>query len=345
MSAIKVDKSEIGKFIEKLSESGDEIWALQEEDGACEYRRLQDGQIPVLTCSNSRLSPKERVFPESERMFLYSTDREREDGFILKEAPNEDRGSVLLGIRPCDARSLTMLDNVFLKQGAAQDPYYLRKRQNTLLIGLGCSEPCSTCFCYWTGGGPFSTEGLDLLMTDLDDSYLVAPVSVKGESLVTELGLSAASQEDIQKADQIAQQALASMGDAADPSRIKDRPLQELFDDPYWDTAHETCIKCGVCTYLCPTCSCFDIQDEVCGSCGTRGRNWDTCMLSLITLHASGHNPRPTGKERFRQRFMHKLKYFQDDFDTLMCVGCGRCVQHCPVNIDIREIITALSAT
>ena len=121
----------------------------------------------------------------------------------------------------------------------------------------------------------------------------------------------------------------------------------EMTDNEYpvmMDNADEICIKCGVCTYLCPTCSCFDIQDEVRGDCGFRCRNWDTCMFGLTTQHASGHNPRPMGKERFRQRFMHKLKYFQDDFDVIMCVGCGRCVQSCPVNIDIREIVKALSA-
>lgn len=344
MSVKRVEKNEVSRFLEALRKRGYTIWAPKEVDEAVEFRPSEDEAMVSLSYTNSRLSPKGLAFPESERMFVFSVDRRREDAFILKEVPDGGKEQLVFGIRPCDARAFMILDKVFLTQGAQKDPYYERKRDKTVLVGLGCNAPCASCFCHWTGGGPFSTEGLDLLMTDLDGVYLLKPVSEKGPSLLEGMDLPDASQEEVQRADELAEAALAFMGDPTDVRRIKRRPLMEIFDDPYWEIAHETCVECGVCTYLCPTCSCFDIQDEVRGPCGVRGRNWDTCMFALTSLHASGHNPRPTGKERFRQRFMHKLKYFQDDFDTIMCVGCGRCVQSCPVNIDIREIITALSA-
>ncbi|MBW2651275.1 MAG: 4Fe-4S dicluster domain-containing protein, partial [Deltaproteobacteria bacterium] len=104
-----------------------------------------------------------------------------------------------------------------------------------------------------------------------------------------------------------------------------------------------SCLACGTCTYLCPTCHCFDITDEVKREDGKRIRSWDSCMSWLFTIETSGHNPRPSQKERWRQRLMHKFKYFADNFDAIACVGCGRCVMYCPVNIDIRKIVTDIS--
>jgi len=115
--------------------------------------------------------------------------------------------------------------------------------------------------------------------------------------------------------------------------------LDEMYDDPFWDELHLRCLGCGVCTYLCPTCHCFDIVDEGNGAAGQRLRNWDTCQFALFTHHTSGHNPRPTGRERMRQRVMHKFNYFVSNFGDIACVGCGRCVRECPVNLDIRAVI------
>jgi len=344
MEAKSLSKKELSGFLEGLRGRGYQIWGPRASQGEAEFGLLGRGVEPLLDYRNFRLSPKIMAFPQSERMFLFSTERGRQDAFILKEVEEDGQPQVAWGVRPCDARAFLILDKVFLVQGAMQDPYYKRKRERMVLMGLGCNSPCSTCFCHWTGGGPFSREGLDILMTDLGERFLLEAVSQKGEALLGGANLQGATPEELDRAARIAKEAQGAMGPSVDPTPIRKKPLLPTFGDAYWDRAHEPCIKCGTCTYLCPTCSCFDIQDEVRGSCGLRGRNWDSCMFPLTTLHASGHNPRPTGKERFRQRFMHKLRYFLDDFDTIMCVGCGRCVQYCPVNIDIREIIRELSA-
>jgi NAD-dependent dihydropyrimidine dehydrogenase PreA subunit len=119
--------------------------------------------------------------------------------------------------------------------------------------------------------------------------------------------------------------------------------LDNNFEHPFWATIHGKCLACGTCTYLCPTCHCFDISDEVKGSDGVRIRSWDSCMFPLFTKETSGHNPRTSQKERWRQRTMHKFKYYVDNFKAISCVGCGRCVMYCPVNIDIRKIIEDIS--
>ncbi|UCG91125.1 MAG: 4Fe-4S dicluster domain-containing protein, partial [candidate division WOR-3 bacterium] len=111
------------------------------------------------------------------------------------------------------------------------------------------------------------------------------------------------------------------------------------FDGSYWETLHQKCLGCGICTYFCPTCHCFDINDEVIKSHGRRVRTWDSCMFPLFTLHASGHNPRPTKKERMRQRIIHKFNYSKKYYGKTFCVGCGRCIINCPVNVDVRRIV------
>jgi sulfhydrogenase subunit beta (sulfur reductase) len=131
---------------------------------------------------------------------------------------------------------------------------------------------------------------------------------------------------------------------SAPPAKAIKPILDRIFEHPFWDTIHARCLKCGTCTYLCPTCHCFDISDETKGSDGVRIRSWDSCQYPLFTKMASGHNPRTSQKERWRQRVMHKFRYYVDNFGAVSCVGCGRCVMLCPVNIDIRKIITDIAA-
>jgi len=121
--------------------------------------------------------------------------------------------------------------------------------------------------------------------------------------------------------------------------QLKNKSTTRLYDATFWDDIAFACINCGTCTYVCPTCWCFDIQDEVSKNSGLRMRNWDSCMYPLFTIHGTGYNPRNTKVQRVRQRFMHKLKYYVDRYnDGIQCVGCGRCIRLCPVNIDIRRV-------
>ena len=140
-------------------------------------------------------------------------------------------------------------------------------------------------------------------------------------------------------------EAEANILSGVETDRMASKETTELYDAPFWEEVAFACINCGTCTYLCPTCWCFDIQDENHGSSGVRMRNWDSCMFPLFTLHGSGHNPRGQKMQRVRQRFMHKLKYYVDKYGNgIQCVGCGRCVQFCPVNIDIRKVCNQMNA-
>jgi len=192
------------------------------------------------------------------------------------------------------------------------------------------------------GGGPFSKEGADALFVDIGDSYVVEVLTPKGEELFKDSKFIEADEESIKLAEEVKKKAEALIGSEVEAKRAADLELSEVFESTFWDRVHEKCLGCGICTYLCPTCSCFDVVDEKSDSGGERIRIWDPCLFSSYTLQASGFDPRPTGKERMRQRILHKFKYSPDSYGEPSCVGCGRCIINCPVNLDIRQVVNSL---
>lgn len=295
------------------------------------YRPVTAGREAALDFGNTRVSVKQLFLPRSERLFSYRTEGENK----VFDVPSTTERRVVFGVRPCDARSLTMLDGVFQNDRYA-DPYYLGRRKNTVLVGLGCAAPSATCFCTSLGGGPFDTAGLDVLLTPVPGGYLVETLTDAGKALMEDASLTdATAEEEAQAAGTKAE--ATRQADTLPLDGLKER-LDVAFDHPVWAQIPEKCLGCGVCTFLCPTCHCFDVCDAGNSEAGSRERIWDSCLFPLYTLHASGHNPRPTAKERYRQRVMHKFKYFVDRLGCTACVGCGRCVVNCPVNLDIREV-------
>lgn len=325
-----LNKDQITSWLNKLMPAYQVFAPVKEDDYFC-FRQISSGYQVILNYTNSRVPPKEVLFPRSEKLFCY---RRETDGVQLAEQIDESK-KVIVGLRPCDAKSFLLLDNVFSSDRYV-DPYYLTRRNNTVLVGLGCNQPAATCFCSSLGGGPFSTEGLDLLFVDIGDQYLVEVLTERGRRLLSGMELPAAGGRAQEAARMVKEGAFFSS--QINLEGLKSR-LDVNFYDSIWDLLHEKCLGCAACTYTCPTCHCFDIVDEAAGNEGCRIRNWDACMFPLFTLHGSGHNPRPTGKERFRQRIMHKFKYFVDNYGAVACVGCGRCIVNCPVNIDIRQVI------
>jgi ferredoxin len=286
----------------------------------------------------STLSSKELLFPQCETLFTF----ELHTGDVtLEEPPIEEERMVLFGLPPCEARSIVLLQKAFASD-EFQDPYYLHRKANAVIIGKSCEHPLSTCFCSSVGGSPFGTDGVDLLLQDLGEKYFLQVLTATGEALVDELpGYEEATQADVNAAKRIATAVEASFKTRLELQGVE-KKLEQMFEDPLWDVIYQKCVGCGVCTYLCPTCYCFDIVDEAQGSIGKRIRIWDSCQFSLFTLQGSGENPRPTGKERMRQRIMHKFNYYPLNHGGIACVGCGRCIRECPVNLDIREILNII---
>ncbi|RLC29712.1 MAG: 4Fe-4S ferredoxin [Deltaproteobacteria bacterium] len=303
------------------------------------FMPLDTGKNPDFSFQNTRLSPKSVVYPQSERMFEFSVDENDTEANILKEAPKDDTPQAIVGIRPCDAHAFRIVKRNF-DTPEFKDPWWVRRYESTVLVGLGCNEPCSTCFCTSVGGGPFCEDALDALLYDLGETFLVKGLTEKGEAFVGKMGGGKAVDEESRKsAETLAAAASEKVNPDVPTDRLGEKVINDLFDAPFWEEVAFACLNCGTCTFLCPTCWCFDIQDEVFEKQGDRIRNWDSCMFPLFTLHGSGHNPRSEKFQRVRQRFMHKLKYYVDKYkDGVQCSGCGRCVRYCPVNIDIRHV-------
>jgi len=335
MKTVVLDSHDLGKLLDKLRGQA-EVYAPVERDGRVSLEVLGDGEQPVLAAGNAAMSPKSVFFPQMEVLCRFKDDQ-------LSEAPvPADRPVVMFGVRPCDARAVAGMDKIFGEFGGRTDPYYQARRENSVIVSLACVEPCETCFCTSVGGDPAGTEGADLLVTPLDDLLLFEPVTGKGEELLKDCGslVRPPSEADLQRRDALVAAARESLP-PMDLAALKER-LEHDFDSPLWSEISEVCLGCGLCTYQCPTCYCFDITDEKKGQEGKRMRTWDSCQYALFTLHASGHNPRTLKTHRMRQRIMHKFLYAYDSVGNVFCVGCGRCVQHCPVNLDIREALRKL---
>ena len=310
------------------------------------FRLLENGTRPNFDFQNTRLSAKSVVYPQSERMFEYSLDNEDEEAYQLKEADKDFSPQVVVGIRPCDASAFKLVQRNF-DNPEYRDPWWVQRYESTTLVGLGCNEPCATCFCASAGSGPFDPKGLDVLLHDVGDAYVAKGLTDKGEAWLDKAGGKEADDAAVKQAESLTREVAGKITSRIATDRLKDKNVNALYEASFWEEVAFSCINCGTCTYLCPTCWCFDIQDEAqrLEKAGDRLRNWDSCMFPLFTLHGSGHNPRSKKYERVRQRFMHKLKYYVDKYgDGIQCVGCGRCVQFCPVNIDIREVAEKMNA-
>ncbi len=319
-------KSQFLSFIAGLMEQ-QAVFAPVKNGDFTQFQQInQADELDLESTHNTRYPPKALFQPQSEPLFEF-----RDGKFVSLLGEIQPR--IIFGIRPCDVHALQLLDTVFNAEGA-QDPYWLAKREKTTIITLGCEQPCSTCFCTSVGGSPFDRRGSDLLLTDMGDHYALEAITDRGKALVQSMPSASADQTD--DVNKVQSKAEASLPKTFDSTGIRDK-LYQLFSSNYWEKMQQSCLGCGVCTYLCPTCFCFDIVDEKQRS--QRVRNWDTCMFRVYTQEASGHNPRPTKLERTRQRIMHKYAYWLDNINEIGCTGCGRCVRYCPVNLDIRWMI------
>lgn len=335
MHSLVLVKNSLKDFIRSVKSSGMKIFGPVKKAESVELLELNGDEDLSFDYSNFTLSAKSFFLPQCETLCEFTDEK-------LAAVPFAEGKSLLTGIRPCDANAIVSLDKIFGVSSKTPDPFFVQRRENTVVMSFACNEPRVTCFCTSVGGSPSSKLGSDILAFDLGDKILLETCSEKGNEFLNAYGqqLANAEGQDLQQKEKISSEAAHKM-QTFDVSGLKDK-LEGLFDSPLWAGICETCLGCGVCTYLCPTCHCFDITDETGRSKGRRIRTWDSCQYALFTHHTSGHNPRPAKKHRMRQRVMHKFLYTVQNNGSIFCVGCGRCVRHCPVNLDIREILAKI---
>ena len=330
----KLDKKDFKPFLQSLMVEYDLFAPVQLAEGVAVFKKIDRPDEVDFSSSNTQKPAKEVFFPQSETMFRYEKTGKQHQVTSTEEV---ERKRVILGARPCDIQAVSLIDQVFSGKEYT-DVYYVNKRKATTIIGMACDHPLSTCFCSSMKGGPFHREGSDLFLIDLGEAFLVELLTEKGKTFQKNKFLKEALAKDINSAKEVEEKATPKTDGSLPVAGIEKR-LDQMLESPFWERVQEKCIGCRICTYLCPTCHCFDIVDEALTNKGQRVRNWDSCLSSLYSQETSGHNPRPTNRERTRQRIMHKFNYFPKNFDQIACVGCGRCIIYCPVNFDIRQTI------
>jgi ferredoxin len=308
------------------------------ENGKAEYKEWTPEAKTALDATNTEKSPKEMHFPQSEDLVGFKTDGKTIEVLDVRKPA---KPFVLFGIRACDVKSFDILDTVFL-QGYL-DTYYEARRKAGIVVAHACSAPDTTCFCTTFGIDP-AEPGADVSTWTAGDSLYWQANTEKGESLTNfvssllEDADEGAVEEEKAKIREISEKLPFAH---LDLTGIDGDHQDEMFNSPAWEELSQSCLGCGTCTFVCPTCQCYDIRDFDTGNGIKRFRTWDSCMYTDFTMMAHG-NLRNSQMQRFRQRFMHKLNYQPTMYGFYGCVGCGRCVAKCPQNLNIVKVIKKL---
>ncbi|MBQ8751811.1 MAG: 4Fe-4S dicluster domain-containing protein [Clostridia bacterium] len=330
--------SALPAILSRLAESRAVYLPADGDDGCARFTRYAEG----MAMSNALLtvrSAKDLFFPQTEDMVGFRMEGKQIEILDIRK---ETEDFVVFGMRACDVRSLAILDRVFLSEPV--DSFYAARRAHGVVVSMACDRPAETCFCHTFGIDPAAPQG-DVVCVKTADGYYFTAHSDKGAAL---LGVVADLTEE-------ADPAAVESEQAAIRQRMEKLPLHTLtadafgsgktatfFDAPAWDTLSAACLGCGTCTFVCPTCQCYDIRDFDTGHGIRRFRCWDSCMYSDFTQMSAGQ-PRLTQSARFRQRFMHKLVYFPENNDGMFgCVGCGRCLKSCPISMNIVKVMKTL---
>ena len=339
---LSIAKDKIDSLFELIGSKQPLYLPVDNNSGKADFAKWQKGTKLSEKLKTTR-SAKDFFFPKTEHLVSYEMSGKE----VKVVDPRKDvEDFVIFGVRACDARGFTAIDNVYLNMNPV-DSYYKNRCEHGTVIVLACNEPAKTCFC--------STFGIDASLAKpagdvscwlADGKYYFEANTDKGKAFV-ENAKSALEDADTSAVEacrkDIAEKVEKLPFAHLDLSKFQGKDMLKIFNSKIWDKVSEPCVGCGTCTYVCPTCMCFDVRDFATSNGVRQIRCWDSCMYNDFTQMAA-ENPRHTQKERSRQRFMHKLMYYPMAHDGMFsCVGCGRCVESCPVNMNIVKVIKAVN--
>lgn len=337
MRIVKFKKDELFPFLKRISEEAD-LWApARKYSDRHNFKKIEDLSEIDLDYTRTLLPPRKIFLPPSFNMFNVD-----EEGY--KENFSHATPKILFGIHPCDIHGLLILDAFFAQ--TFDDPYYTKARKNSLLIGHSC-WPDEHCLCKSTGTHVIE-EGYDLFFSELESYYLVWIGSSRGDDLVRTKEDS--FDENISDKDIQAYTRWREEKDKAFKTEVNFIAMPDLLelkykDDPLWEKLDAACLACGSCSNVCPTCNCYNVMDKpYLNKCGSDiNRCWDACTLVEYSEVAGGENFREKKSDRLRLWYTHKLQAFISKYGKPACVGCGRCVITCPVDINIYTVAQSLA--
>lgn len=340
-----INKSQVSDIARELQKEYQVYGPVMEkETKQCMFVKVDDIAELDLNAPIPALPPKHTLFPQFERIMSYQYDKKNQKVDIKPDFDVSKKA--LFGLRSCDLTGVLCMDRFFLGQEFVDD-VYKNHRKNMFIVTNTCNVPFKQCFCVCTDSGPSAQEGYDLNLTDLGDQYLVEAGSDKGKALAEKLGLKKSDDshkkakadvidKSIDKFDSIAKDNKAWI------SRVVNRVTTGLIDEKVWEYIGNQCLECGACSFVCPSCTCFNIVDPVTGpETADRMRTWDSCSYEGYSRMAGGHNPRHPVEDRRSKRFFCKLSYSQSKkYLRPGCVGCGRCQWVCPGDIGLPNVVT-----
>lgn len=335
---LKISADKLNSLFDAISAKQSLYIPVDREAGSAEYRKYENG-MEMSKGLNTIRSAKDFFFPQTENLADFKMNGKNIEVIDIRE---ECEDFVIFGVRACDARSFTILDKVFLAEPV--DSYYKNRREHGTVVTMACTRPAETCFCGVFGIDPTAPEG-DVAVFSDGESYFFKANNENGQAFVDSIA-DMLEDGDTDKLAQVQSNTrkimqklpLANLSTAS----FGGERLMEHFSSEKWAELSESCLGCGTCTFVCPTCQCYDIRDFDTGNGIKRFRCWDSCMYSDFTKMAHG-NSRNSQLERFRQRFMHKLVYFPaNNNGEFGCVGCGRCLSKCPISMNIVKVMKAL---
>ena len=336
----KIAKENLSALFQSIAEN-QELYLPVEVSGQVNFKAwTQDANVSLETLKTVK-SPKDAFFPQSEN--LYTVQREGKKLSIEPQALKE-QNFVVFGMKACDIQGVKVLDNVFLSDPI--DSFYAARREHGTIVAMACHEPEESCFCK-AFGIDCAEPAADVATWMVEGELYWKALTEKGEALTkaVESLLVEADGTDAEKLE-AEKNAIHTIVEKLPYSNLSlegwnGDALTEKFNSPVWEELYKPCLACGTCTFVCPTCQCYDIKDYDTGHGVKRYRCWDSCMYSDFTMMAHGNN-RTSQLQRFRQRFMHKLVYYPANNNGMYsCVGCGRCVEKCPASLNIVKVIKA----
>ncbi len=307
-------------------------------NGTADFKKWTDG-AKLSNALNTSRSAKDFFFPQTENLVDFKLSGKNIEVIDIRE---ESEDFVIFGVRACDAKSFKILDSVYLVDPV--DSYYKNRRDHGTIVAMVCTKPSETCFCTAFGIDPTAPDADVVCCSDGEYMYIES-FTDKGNAFIDSVS-SLLEECDSSAADAVKDKTRSIMPKlplaGLSTESFGGDKLHALFNSPKWAELSESCLGCGSCTFVCPTCQCYDIRDFDTGHGIKRYRCWDSCMYSDFTKMAHG-NPRLTQLERFRQRFMHKLVYYPaNNNGEFGCVGCGRCLAKCPISMNIVKVMKAL---
>ncbi|WP_139653368.1 4Fe-4S dicluster domain-containing protein [Raoultibacter phocaeensis] len=328
-----IDATELPSLVSAFMDSY-EVVAPVKRDRGYVFDAIESPDEIALDYDTTIVSPKKYFLPSTETLFEFDATVNEVTEFAVEITPR-----VIFGAHACDINAINRLDLVF-KDGKYPDPYYVARREATLIVGVSCT-PGEKCFCNILGSDE-ARFGYDLFLQDIGGKYLVSISSVEAANILEAACNPRVATDEDRIAFRHATRTRQESFNRDIPDIQEVAMLMDAFHkDPYWEELGGRCLACTACSAVCPTCFCFDIRDTLDpdGKTGRRERSWDACTAPQFALVAGGHNFRENGRGRVRHRMYHKLNGFLANHDRMLCVGCGRCVKACKANINPIEVL------